>query len=103
MLCERLFVLINMPAFHVETLLPLMLYSIKRMSAERSVLYGTMASVIGGVQFLGGMPYSSFTFAIIASTFFLLTVYVQRLKSERGRYFRSFNVFSHFGHLRLSA
>jgi hypothetical protein len=79
MLCERLFVLINMPAFHVETLLPLMLYSIKKMTAERSVLYGILASVIGGVQFLGGMPESSFTFAIIASTFFLLTVYAHRL------------------------
>ena len=79
MLCERLFVLINMPAFHVETLLPLMLYLIKKMSAERSVLYGTLAGVIGGVQFLGGMPESSFTFAIVASTFFLLTVYTQRL------------------------
>ena len=43
MLCERLFVLINMPAFHVETLLPLMLYSIKKMTAERSVLYGILA------------------------------------------------------------
>ena len=43
MLCERLFVLINMPAFHIETLLPLMLYSIKKMTAERSVLYGILA------------------------------------------------------------
>ena len=46
-------------------------------------------SVIGGVRFLGGMPKSSFTFAIIASTFFLLTAYARRLKSERGRYFWS--------------
>ena len=79
MLSERLFVILNMPAFHVETLLPLMLYLINRMSAERSVLYGTLAGVIGGVQFLGGMPESSFTFVIIASTFFVAAAYIHKL------------------------
>lgn len=71
MLCQRLFFMINMPTFHVECLLPMMLFSVNEMVKRRSLHYAMLAGIIGGVQFLGGFPETSFIFAVATITFFL--------------------------------
>jgi hypothetical protein len=71
MLCQRLFVVINMPTFMVECLLPVMLYAIHEMVKRRSVGFSLFAGFVGGSQFLGGFPESSFIFTLISVAFFL--------------------------------
>jgi hypothetical protein len=70
MFCERLFVSVNMSSFHVETLLPLMLFGVHRMVTFRSMRYAIFAGWIGATQFLGGFPESSFIFCLVSVTFF---------------------------------
>lgn len=71
MLCQRLFVIMNMPTFYVETLLPIMLFSIQRMVATRAYGWAIAAGWIGGTQFLGGCPETSFIFCFLSAAFFL--------------------------------
>src|SRR5262249_33454978 len=71
MLCQRLFLMINMPTFMVECLLPVMLYAIHEMVRRRSLGFSLFAGFIGGSQFLGGFPESSFIFAVISAAFCL--------------------------------
>ena len=75
MLCQRLFLIINMPAFTVECLLPVMLYAVHQMVRRKSVEFSLLAGAIGGCQFLAGFPETSFILGLIAGAFFLwLTV-----------------------------
>jgi hypothetical protein len=50
MLCQRLFLLINMPAFTIEALLPLMLYAINEMVKRKSLGFALFAGAIGGAH-----------------------------------------------------
>ena len=74
MLCERLFLMTNMPNFNIEPLLPVMLYAIHEMVKAGSVRHMALAGIIGGSQFLGGFPEASFVFAVTASLFFLFVI-----------------------------
>lgn len=71
MLCQRLFLVIQMPTFPIECLLPLMLYAINEMMKRKSVAFALLAGAIGGTQFLGGFPESSFILGIAAGSFYL--------------------------------
>jgi hypothetical protein len=71
MLCQRLFLIINMPAFMIECLLPVMLYAIHEMVRRKSVGFSLFAGVVGGSQFLGGFPEASFIFTLVSGAFFL--------------------------------
>jgi len=71
MLCQRLFLVINMPSFTIECLLPLMLYAINEMMKRKSIGFALFAGAIGGAQFLGGFPEASFMFALVSGLFFL--------------------------------
>lgn len=71
MFCQRLFLIINMPAFTIECLLPLMLYAVNEMMKRRSIRFALLAGVVGGVQFLGGFPETSFMLGLVSSLFFL--------------------------------
>jgi hypothetical protein len=48
MLCQRLFLLINMPTFTIEALLPLMLYAINEMVKRKNLGFALFAGAIGG-------------------------------------------------------
>lgn len=75
MLCERLFLLVNMPSFQVECLLPMMLFAVNEMTKNRSVGFALFAGIIGGAQFLAGFPEGSFIFALVATAFFVFRVF----------------------------
>ncbi len=70
MLCEHLFVFVNMPTFQIECLLPMMLFSINNMVKLKNVKYALLAGLIGGTQFLAGFPETSFIFSLITILFF---------------------------------
>jgi hypothetical protein len=71
MLCQRLFLIINMPAFTIECLLPVMLYAVHQMVRHRSVGFSLLAGFIGGGQFLAGFPETSFILGLVTGAFFL--------------------------------
>ncbi len=71
MLCQRLFLIINMSAFMVECLLPMMLYAVHEMVRRKSVGFSLLAGFIGGSQFLAGFPEASFILGLITGAFFL--------------------------------
>jgi hypothetical protein len=71
MFCQRLFLVINMPSFTIECLLPIMLYSINEAVKRKSIGFALFAGVIGGSQFLGGFPEASFMFGLVSGLFFL--------------------------------
>jgi hypothetical protein len=75
MLCERLFLVINMPSFTIECLLPMMLYAIHEMVRRRSPGFMLLAGALGGAQFLAGFPETSFVFSSIAAAFFVLLLW----------------------------
>ena len=53
MLCQRLFLVINMPSFTIECLLPLMLYSISEMIKRRSMGFALFAGAMEARSFSG--------------------------------------------------
>jgi hypothetical protein len=71
MLCQRLFLVINMPSFTIECLLPLLLYAVNEMVKRKSLGFALFAGAIGGAQFLGGFPEASFMLGLISGLFFL--------------------------------
>lgn len=71
MLCQRLFLIIQMPTFFVECLLPLMLYAINEMMNRKSITFAMFAGAIGGIQFLGGFPESSFILGVASGSFYV--------------------------------
>jgi hypothetical protein len=71
MLCQRLFMIINMPSFMIESLLPLMLYAVHELVKRKTLHFALLAGAIGGSQFLGGFPEASFIFGLITALFFL--------------------------------
>jgi len=75
MLCQRLFLVINMPSFHVEALLPFMLFFIHEMIKTRKWHFVILAGCVAGIQFLGGQPESSFIFGFVAVLFFLWALF----------------------------
>jgi hypothetical protein len=74
MFCQRLFLVINLPTFQVETLLPLMLFGIHRMVMFRSWRYAIFVGWIGASQLLAGFPESSFIFCLLSAAFFLFLI-----------------------------
>jgi hypothetical protein len=71
MFCQRLFLVINMPSFTIECLLPLMLYAVNEMVKRKSLGFALFAGAIGGAQFLGGFPEASFMLGLASGLFFL--------------------------------
>lgn len=71
MFCQRLFLVINMPSFTIECLLPLMLYAINEMVKRKSLGFALFAGAIGGGQFLGGFPEASFMLGLVSGLFYL--------------------------------
>ncbi len=78
MLCQRLFLIINMPAFTIECLLPLMLYAISEMVKRKSIGFALFVGSLAGAQFLGGFPEASFMLALISGLFFVLLLWRDR-------------------------
>lgn len=74
MFSQRLFVMVNMPTLNIESLLPMMLYAIVHVVRDRSITWVAVAGLIGGAQFLGGFPETSFIFAFCTAAFFLWLV-----------------------------
>lgn len=78
MLCQRLFLVINMPSFSIECLLPLMLYAVNETVKRKSVGFSLLAGIIGGAQFLAGFPEVSFILGLLSGVFFLWLVFQER-------------------------
>ena len=88
MLRQRLFLVINMPAFMIECLMPLMLYAVHETVRRKSLGFALFAGAIGGAQFLGGFPETSFMFGLIGGLFFLwLTIWEYRAGGDWKRGF----------------
>ena len=71
MLCQRLFLIINMPSFQIECLLPILLFAIHQTVRTKRLAYAAFAGFIAGAQFLGGFPEASFVVSVIAGLFFV--------------------------------
>lgn len=85
MLSQRLLMIINMASFQVEALLPIMLFAILLMCRRRTMRHAAFVGALGGIQFLGGFPESSFTLCVIGGLFFLWFFVFQAKGDERGR------------------
>lgn len=83
MLCEHMFVFVNMPPFLIISLLPMMLFSINKMLSTQRVIYALLAGLIGGSQFLGGFPETSFIFSLITMGFFFWILMLYRNNLNR--------------------
>jgi len=72
MFSYRLISFMNHVTFNVEILFPWMLYFIDRYVRQREVKYLSLAGIVVGVQWLGGMPETSFIFSVVGAAYIVV-------------------------------